>query len=167
MRVGEQTCWSSIHSSVPLLAIFTNAHAHVRRKRDTKQYYVILRSLQSKYRDTSIVMRPVTAQIDSPFIALLKFHFKSTQGRDRLAGVFVHNHQLSHRLESEHRFNLSETRFYAAQLVCALECLHNFNIICGNLRLQDVYIDHTGHLLANFDLFVLALPGENDPQSNV
>jgi len=43
--------------------------------------------------------------------------------------AFVNGGELFHHLQKEGRFNIERARFYAAELLCALECLHSLDVI--------------------------------------
>ncbi|KAH8821904.1 serine/threonine protein kinase, AGC family [Xylogone sp. PMI_703] len=138
-------------------------HTHVHRKKDNHRYYVMFRSRSPKAHRDRLVRWPVTAQIDNPFIATLKFNLEPSTARNRVVGVFVSTERLSAHLKNIHHFDIFETRLYAAQLVYALECLHRFDIAYGDLQMQDICVDYTGHiLLINFDIFLQCLPDSNE-----
>ena len=72
--------------------------------------------------------RTVLALVDNPFIVALKFSFQTT---DKLYLVmpFVNGGELFYHLQREGRFDQGRSRFYAAELLCALEHLHSFNVV--------------------------------------
>lgn len=132
-------------------------YERVYRKWDTGQLYL----LGTLPKNTPAVIRLAATQIDSPFIVPLKFAFQSRSGYYRLLSVFIGSSRLFYRLESEHHFDLPEARFYTAQLVLALACLHDHNIVYRDLRPETIFLDLSGYLLiADFALFLQDPPCE-------
>ncbi|CAG8674411.1 13199_t:CDS:2, partial [Racocetra fulgida] len=86
----------------------------------------------------TLAERTVLAQINNPFIVPLKFSFQSTE-KLYLVLAFVNGGELFHHLQREGRFDEERSRFYAAELLCALECLHDFNVV---YRLVPNYSGH-------------------------
>lgn len=103
------------------------------RKKDTGRIYamkIIRKShiVQRAEVSHTLAERNVLAQINHPFIVPLKYSF---QNPDKLYLVlaFVNGGELFYHLQNEGKFSEDRARFYAAELLCALECLHSFNII--------------------------------------
>ncbi|PGH07671.1 AGC/AKT protein kinase [Blastomyces parvus] len=92
-------------------------------------------------------------RVEHPFIAPLKFAFKSPRGLILLSPL-ASGGPLSHHLQRARRFDFGRARFYAAELLCALEYLHDKHIILAHLNMEDVFLDSPGHLsLCNPSLF--------------
>lgn len=83
-------------------------------KKDTRQRYTT--------RTTPIVRRPKNA--NHPFVAPLTLVFQSQEGLHLLSPT-VGGGYLFHHLQRERYFNLERARFYAAEILCALEYLHD------------------------------------------
>ncbi|KAI0868174.1 kinase-like protein [Hypoxylon argillaceum] len=109
---------------------------------------------------------PAEFKIAHPFIAPLQF---SLGGPDKLrlfspmaAGGYLFSH-----LQKYRRFNVFIARFFTAQLICVLECLHDYGITFACLRPEHITVDTFGHIsLCRPELFILdpqkkdnALPG--------
>ena len=61
--------------------------------------------------------------------------------------------ELFYHLQREGRFDESRSRFYAAELLCALEHLHMFNVVYRDLKPENILLDYTGHIaLCDFGL---------------
>lgn len=127
------------------------------RKRDTNRIYAmkILRKSHIVSRsevDHTMAERTVLAQIDNPFIVGLKFSFQSPQ-KLYLVLAFVNGGELFRHLQLEGRFSEVRSRFYTAELLCALECLHKFNVIYRDLKPENILLDYNGHInLCDFGL---------------
>lgn len=127
------------------------------RKLDTHRIYVV-KAIKKKHIISrsevthTMAERIVLARINNPFIVPLKFSFQSP---DKLFLIlaFVNGGELFYHLQREHRFELNRARFYAAELLCALECLHGFNIIYRDLKPENILLDYSGHIvLCDFGL---------------
>jgi len=60
---------------------------------------------------------------------------------------------LMHHIQSLKRFDETRTRFYACEIICALQFLHQENIIYRDLKLDNILLDSDGHVhLADFGM---------------
>lgn len=103
------------------------------RKRDTLRIYALktIRKAHIVSRSEvthTLAERTVLAQVNCPFIVPLKFSFQSPE-KLYLVLAFVNGGELFHHLQREGKFNETRSRFYAAELLLALEHLHGFNVI--------------------------------------
>lgn len=141
---------------------FTDLLFHIHRKKNTGLNYVSI--ILRKGKRDNMALRPAATQIDSPFAVLLKFRVEMPGGKHYLLCAFLNHYDLSEYLESIELLELAEARFYAAQILCALDCLHDPGIVCGRLQPSNIYIDFTGYLfLGDFDLYVRNIPGTRLP----
>ncbi|KAF8926234.1 AGC protein kinase Gad8, partial [Haplosporangium bisporale] len=125
------------------------------RKRDTSRIYAL--KILRKAHIISRSERTVLAQINNPFIVPLKFSFQSPE-KLYLVLAFVNGGELFHHLQREGRFSEERSRFYAAELMCALECLHGFNVVYRDLKPENILLDYTGHIaLCDFGLCKLGM----------
>lgn len=127
------------------------------RKRDTQRVYA-LKTLRKQHIisrsevNHTLAERTVLAQINNPFIVPLKFSFQSPE-KLYLVLAFVNGGELFHHLQREGKFDVGRARFYTAELLCALECLHGFNVIYRDLKPENILLDYTGHIsLCDFGL---------------
>jgi serine/threonine protein kinase len=73
---------------------------------------------------------------------------------------------LFHHLQREQRFDVNRARFYTAELLCALECLHGFNVIYRDLKPENILLDYSGHIaLCDFGLCKLDMKDEDRTNS--
>lgn len=103
------------------------------RKKDTNRIYAmkIIRKSHIVSRSEvshTLAERNVLAQINHPFIVPLKYSFQSPE-KLYLVLAFVNGGELFHHLQREGRFSEDRSKFYTCELLTALECLHNFNVI--------------------------------------
>lgn len=113
----------------------------------------------------TLAERTVLAQINNPFIVPLKFSFQSPE-KLYLVLAFVNGGELFHHLQREGKFDVNRARFYTAELLCALECLHGFNVIYRDLKPENILLDYTGHIaLCDFGLCKLNMKEDDKTNS--
>ena len=107
------------------------------------------------------------AQINNPFIVPLKFSFQSPE-KLYLVLAFVNGGELFHHLQREQRFDVNRARFYTAELLCALECLHGFNVVYRDLKPENILLDYSGHIaLCDFGLCKMDMKDEDRTNSKL
>ncbi|OBZ78439.1 Serine/threonine-protein kinase gad8 [Grifola frondosa] len=128
------------------------------RKKDTQRIYAL-----KTIRKANIASRPgeithilaertVLALVNNPFIVPLKFSFQ-TPDKLYLVMSFVNGGELFYHLQREGKFDEARSRFYAAELLCALEHLHGFDVVYRDLKPENILLDYTGHIaLCDFGL---------------
>lgn len=136
------------------------------KKRDTQRIYALKTIRKAHIISRSEVAhtlaeRSVLSQINNPFIVPLKFTFQSPE-KLYFVLAFVNGGELFHHLQKEQRFDINRSRFYTAELLCALECLHGFNVIYRDLKPENILIDYSGHIaLCDFGLCKLDMKDED------
>lgn len=90
--------------------------------------------------------------LQNPFIVKLHYNFESETKMyfviDFLAGGELFDH-----LRKDQRFSEERSKFIAAEIILALECLHQNNIIYRDLKPENVLMDSEGHIkLTDFGL---------------
>ncbi|RFU81640.1 serine threonine- kinase gad8 [Trichoderma arundinaceum] len=142
------------------------------RKKDTGRIYAIKTIRKAKIISRSEVThtlaeRSVLAQINNPFIVPLKFSFQSPE-KLYFVLAFVNGGELFFHLSKEGRFDINRSRFYTAELLCALECLHGFNVIYRDLKPENILLDYQGHIaLCDFGLCKLEMKDEDSTKTFV
>jgi serum/glucocorticoid-regulated kinase 2 len=136
------------------------------RKKDTSRIYALKTIRKAHIISRSEVAhtlaeRSVLAQINNSFIVPLKFTFQSPE-KLYFVLAFVNGGELFHHLQKEQRFDVNRSRFYTAELLCALECLHGFNVIYRDLKPENILLDYQGHIaLCDFGLCKLDMKDED------
>ena len=127
------------------------------QKKDSLEYFamktlkkdVILRRNQ---KINTQAERIILEKIRHPFIVRLHYAFQTPE---KLYFVidFLNGGELFYHLRREQRFSEDRTRFYAAEILLALECLHKNGVIYRDLKPENVLLDSEGHVkLTDFGL---------------
>ncbi|KAF2761347.1 kinase-like protein [Pseudovirgaria hyperparasitica] len=130
------------------------------RKKDTRRIYamkvlskkVIVQKKEVAHTlgERNILVR--TAMSDSPFIVGLKFSFQ-TPADLYLVTDFMSGGELFWHLQKEGRFLEARAKFYIAELILALQHLHNHDIVYRDLKPENILLDAKGHIaLCDFGL---------------
>ena len=96
--------------------------------------------------------RSVLGELEHPFIVRLRHAFQTS---DYLFLIldYCPGGDLSDHLRNEGRFSEERARFYACEIVLALEALHSRDILFRDLKPDNVVLDSEGHaLLTDFGL---------------
>ena len=100
-----------------------------------------------------------TSAASSPFIVGLKFSFQTPTDLF-LVTDFMSGGELFFHLQKEGRFIEDRVKFYTAELVLALEHLHDNDIIYRDLKPENILLDANGHIaLCDFGLSKADLDG--------
>lgn len=100
------------------------------------------------------IERNLMVLISNPFIITLHYAF-ITSNYLYLALQYCNGGDLYHYLSRMPNYRISENdaRFYASEVLLALECLHAYNYMYRDLKPENILISHTGHIvLGDFDL---------------
>jgi serine/threonine protein kinase len=100
--------------------------------------------------ERNILVRTATAE--SPFIVGLKFSFQ-TPSDLYLVTDFMSGGELFWHLQKEGKFKEPRAKFYIAELILALEHLHDHDIVYRDLKPENILLDANGHIaLCDFGL---------------
>lgn len=130
------------------------------RKKDTGRIYamkvlskkVIVQKKEVAHTvgERNILVR--TATTDSPFIVGLKFSFQTPTDL-YLVTDYMSGGELFWHLQREGKFSEDRAKFYIAELILALEHLHNHDIVYRDLKPENILLDAYGHIaLCDFGL---------------
>ena len=96
--------------------------------------------------------RKVLEEIQSPFIVSLRYAFQTENKLYMILDYFTGGELFFH-LKAEHKFTEDRARFYAAEIVLAIEILHHHTIAYRDLKPENVLLDTEGHVrLTDFGL---------------
>ncbi|KAL4901452.1 hypothetical protein BDW74DRAFT_187688 [Aspergillus multicolor] len=130
------------------------------KKKDTGRFY----GMETIYIDggsTGVDRESLQATIAHPFIAALKFASNDKSQLKLLSPLSSGGYLFDH-LQRERRFDANKARFYAAELVCILESLHDRNTLLGSLEAENILLDSVGHVnLCKPSIYGLKLTSEN------
>lgn len=135
-------------------------------KKDTNQIYALKtirkQHIISRMEVThTLAERTVLAKITNPFIVPLKFSFQSKE-KLYLVLSFINGGELFHHLQREGKFSMDRSRFYIAELLSAIESLHELNVIYRDLKPENILLDYQGHIaLCDFGLCKLNMNNED------
>lgn len=127
------------------------------RKKDTGKIYALktIRKshIVSKMEVTHTLLEKfVLSKVNNPFIVPLKFAFQSPE-KLYLVLSFINGGELFFHLQNARRFSLNRAKLYISELLSAIECLHDLNIIYRDLKPENILIDYQGHIaLCDFGL---------------
>jgi len=120
------------------------------RKRDSGRVYAMKvltkRTVaERKQVDHTVTERAVMGRISHPFIVGLKYAFQTS---DKLYFVmdYCPGGELFFHLGKEGRFHEGRAKFYAAQILLALEHLHSMGVVYRDLKPENVLLDEHGNV---------------------
>jgi serine/threonine protein kinase len=128
----------------------TFGRVYLVRHRPTGKYYAM-----KTLRKTEVVRlkqvehinseKAILSSIRHPFIVNLYRSFQDEKYLFMIMEYVIGGELFSH-LRRAGRFNNEVTRFYAAEIVLALEYLHSLNIVYRDLKPENLLIDSQGHI---------------------
>lgn len=127
------------------------------RKKDTNMLYamkIIRKALVEKYKhvDHTKTERIILGELDHQFLVKLRYAFQ-TKTKLYLVMDFVNGGELFFHLKRSKQFSVDRARFYAAEILLALEYLHSQGIVYRDLKAENILLDHSGHIkLTDFGL---------------
>ncbi|KAL9647912.1 hypothetical protein ABK040_008183 [Willaertia magna] len=96
--------------------------------------------------------KQILQEINHPFIVKLYYAFQ-TEEKLYLVLQFLPGGELFYHLKEETKFDVERAKFYAAQIVLAIEHLHKNDIIYRDLKPENVVLDSDGYVvLTDFGL---------------
>lgn len=115
-----------------------------------KEVLVERKAVRDAHSERNILAR--VGQFELPFIVQLHVAFQTSQ-RVYLVMDFAAGGELMFHLRREAMLSEDAARFYAAELLIAIESLHNMNIVHRDIKPENVLLDNLGHLvLTDFGL---------------
>ncbi|EFA81478.1 putative protein serine/threonine kinase [Heterostelium album PN500] len=142
------------------LSSFTQSHlvgrggfgkVHLVTKNDSKCVYA-LKSIKKnhiiKYKSVinTLAEKDILKKVKHPFIVQLHYAFQDEK-KLYLVMDFVNGGQLFYHMVKEAMFSEAQMKFYAAELILAIEHLHSLNIIHRDLKPENILLDSEGHII--------------------
>ena len=96
--------------------------------------------------------RKILTEVKHPFIVKLHFAFQTPE---RLYFIldYLNGGDMFHHMRKKGRFLEKEVKFYGAELVLAIEHLHQKGFIYRDIKPENILLDSQGHIkLADFGL---------------
>jgi serine/threonine protein kinase len=126
-------------------------------KKDTQKIYAIKTIHKQKLYNTkkkrhALMERQVLANVISPFVVKLHYAFQNSE-KLYLVLDFMQGGDLYYHLSKYKCFTEEMVRFYAVEVVLALQDLHTCNVLYRDLKPENILMDCQGHVkLADFNL---------------
>jgi len=96
--------------------------------------------------------RKILTEISHPFIVKLHYAFQTPEKLYFIMD-YLNGGDMFYHIRKKGRFSEKEARFYAAELILALEHLHESGFIYRDLKPENILLDPEGHIrLADFGL---------------
>ena len=107
------------------------------------------------------VEREILEKFDHPFIMGLQYAFQDAE-RLYLIMEFVNGGELFYHLKQTRGFKEDRAKFYAAEIILALEYLHESGVVYRDLKPENILVDQEGHIrLTDFGLSKAGLEQSN------
>ncbi|KAI8973189.1 kinase-like domain-containing protein [Mycotypha africana] len=122
----------------------------VRQKNHSKKYYamkVLRKANIVKLRQVEHINseRQVLSELNFPFIVKLYLTFQDHLDLFMLQ-EYVMGGELFRHLRKASKFDNDTARFYAAQIILAIEYLHSKDIVYRDLKPENILLDHQGYI---------------------
>jgi protein-serine/threonine kinase len=109
--------------------------------------------------------REILERINHPFIVRLQYAFQNSEKLFILT-EYMQGGELYFHLRREGYFNENRSRFYACEIILALEYLHKNKIIYRDLKPENILLDKTGHVkLTDFGLSKVITEADKDEKA--
>ncbi|KAL4473262.1 hypothetical protein ABPG73_012952 [Tetrahymena malaccensis] len=101
---------------------------------------------------STIGERNILKNMNSNFIVKLHYAFQAAQNLYLMMDFMVGG-ELYYHLKKAKKFDEERTKFYIAQVILAIECLHQNNIMYRDLKLENILLGQDGYIkLTDFGL---------------
>jgi serine/threonine protein kinase len=129
----------------------------------TKKFYAMKILKKSLLRKQNQVFhtkteREILERTTHPFIVKLHYAFQNSEKLFILT-EYMQGGELYYHLRRQRVFNENKARFYACEIVLAIEYLHKQRIIYRDLKPENILLDRDGHIkLTDFGLSKIVVP---------
>jgi serine/threonine protein kinase len=100
---------------------------------------------EEKHIEHTKTERKILEIVNHPFIVSLKFAFQTEKKLYFVMDCYTGG-ELFYHLRTKGRFSENQTRFYLAQIIFAIEFLHNKKIIYRDLKPENIILDTKGYI---------------------
>eukprot|EP01117_Protostelium_nocturnum_P017133 TRINITY_DN6921_c0_g1_i1.p1 TRINITY_DN6921_c0_g1~~TRINITY_DN6921_c0_g1_i1.p1 ORF type:complete len:441 (+),score=129.59 TRINITY_DN6921_c0_g1_i1:726-2048(+) len=120
------------------------------KKKDSQRLYA-MKVMNKDYLVKNNVVNHILSEknilkkMANPFVVSLKYSFQ-TEDKLHMIMDYVCGGELFFHLCESKKFTEDRARFYAAEIVLALEYVHNLNIIYRDLKPENLLLDMNGHV---------------------
>ncbi|EGR30983.1 protein kinase domain protein [Ichthyophthirius multifiliis] len=127
------------------------------QKKDTNELYAIKSMRKEDIIDKDQIEhtkaeRKILEQVNFPFLVNLEYAFQ-TREKVFFAMKFLIGGELFFHLKRQKRFTEQAAAFYSAQVLLALEYLHQMNVVYRDLKPENILMDEEGYIkLTDFGL---------------
>lgn len=122
------------------------------RMNNTRRLYALKMIRKANITSKSEIASNFLFAVNNHFIAPLAFALETPEKLYLFSPFIRGGHLLAH-LQREQCFDIKTSRFYTAEILCALEYLHTCDIIYYGLKPENIVLDHFGHItLCDFGL---------------
>ncbi|KAK8820741.1 ribosomal protein S6 kinase alpha-3 [Blastocystis sp. ATCC 50177/Nand II] len=137
------------------------------QKRDSRVLYamkIIAKTVLNKPVNLSRIVRErqLLASIDSPFVVKLRFCFQDATSIYLVTDYYSGGDLFSLvQAQPYNRLQESDAKCYLAEIVVALEHLHSVNVIYRDLKMENILLTNSGHIIiTDLGMSKKAAPGE-------
>ena len=96
--------------------------------------------------------RDLMVKLNSPFLVNIKFAFQD-ETKLYIVSDFMQGGDMFYHLHSQNKFPEKKAKFYLIEIILGLQTLHKNNMICRNLKPENILMDSEGHIkLSDFGL---------------
>ena len=144
-------------TKIKLIGKGSYGNVYLVRYNKNKQIYAMKVYIKSDIREknqenNTKSERNLMTQINFPFIVSVKFAFQ-TESKLFLVQEFIQGGDLFFHMHSCKKFSNEKAKFYAVEIILAIEYLHNNNMIYRDLKPENILIANDGHIkLTDFGL---------------
>ena len=144
---------------IRIIGVGSYGKVYVATKNSSKKLYAVKildkEKINNKTQKNNIITeRAILANLNHPFIMKLNYAFQTEKSLYFIT-KFMHGGELNYHIYKEKNsfFTEEKAKFYAAEIILALNYLHQNNCIYRDLKPENVLIDKNGHIkLTDFGL---------------